>query len=98
MHAHDSFFPCETGLHFIGRNISIFMDKQIVAPVGFNLTFTGMISLAIAMGLEFPVKQTDVDGILYIRQMELKRFVGYHYSTKMVYILFSICIYGRTSC
>ena len=74
------------------------MDKQFPAPIGFNVTFTGMISLAIAMGLEFPMKQTDVDGILYTRQMELKRFVSYHYSTKMVYILFPICIYGTTSC
>nr|XP_051218985.1 ent-kaur-16-ene synthase, chloroplastic-like [Lolium perenne] len=50
------------------------MDEQIDAPVGFNVTFTGMITLANSMGLEFPVKQTYVDDILHIRQMELKRF------------------------
>ena len=33
------------------------MDKQFPAPIGFNVTFTGMISLAIAMGLEFPMKE-----------------------------------------
>ncbi|CAM0902732.1 unnamed protein product [Alopecurus aequalis] len=64
------------GLHFIGRNFSIIMDEQIAAPIGFNITFTGMISLAIGMGLEFPVKQTDVDVIVHMRQMELKRFAG----------------------
>ena len=72
---HESIFTCKTGLHFIGRNSSIVMDQQIAAPIGFNITFTGMINLAIGMGLEFPIKQTDVDAIVHIRQMELKRFV-----------------------
>jgi hypothetical protein len=71
----ESFFLCETGLHFIGRNFSIVLDEHIATPVGFNITFTSMISQAIAMGLEFAVKQTYVDEILHIRQMELKRFV-----------------------
>lgn len=52
------------------------MDEQIAAPVGFNITFTGMLSLAIDMGLEFPIRQTDVSGILRFREMELKRFVN----------------------
>ena len=51
------------------------MDQQIATPIGFNTTFTGMINIAIGMGLEFPIKQTDVDAIVHIRQMELKRFV-----------------------
>ncbi|KAM3390515.1 hypothetical protein ACQJBY_012235 [Aegilops geniculata] len=64
------------GLHFVGKKFSLSMDEQIAAPIGFNITFPGMISLAIEMGLEFPVKQIDVDGILSIWQMELQRFVG----------------------
>ena len=51
------------------------MDEQIATPIGFNITFPGMIRQAIGMGLEFPARQTDVDGILHVRQMELKRFV-----------------------
>jgi hypothetical protein len=82
------FFPCETGLYFIGRNFSVVMDEQTAAPVGFNVNFTGMISLAISMGLEFPMKQTDLDGILDIRRMELERFAYDHYGMKIVYIYF----------
>ncbi|XP_051222832.1 ent-kaur-16-ene synthase, chloroplastic isoform X3 [Lolium perenne] len=63
------------GLHFIGTNFSIVMDDQITAPIGFNITFTGMINLAIGMGLEFPGRQTDVDAVLHIRESELNRFI-----------------------
>jgi len=50
------------------------MDGQTTAPIGFNITFATMLSLAIDMGLEFPIRQTDVHGILELREMELKRF------------------------
>ena len=69
------FLLCEIGLHFVGKHFSFSMDEQIAAPMGFNITFPGMINLAIGMGLEFPVRQTDVDEILSVRQIELKRFV-----------------------
>lgn len=61
------------GLHFIGRNFSVAMDEQFTSPIGFNFTFPGLLSLGIDMGLEFPVRQTDVCGILHRREMELKR-------------------------
>ncbi|XBJ05170.1 hypothetical protein VPH35_024003 [Triticum aestivum] len=64
------------GLHFVGRKLSFSIDEKIAAPIGFNITFPGMISLAIGMGLEFPVRQTNIDGILSIQQIELKRFAG----------------------
>jgi ent-kaurene synthase len=64
------------GLHFIGTNFSNVMDENILPPIGFNISFTGMINLAIGMGLQFPVEQTDVDACLQLRQMELKSFVG----------------------
>jgi hypothetical protein len=51
------------------------MDEQIVAPIGFNIIFTGMFNLAIGIGLEFPIKQYEFDACLHIRQMELNRFV-----------------------
>ncbi|WVZ87066.1 hypothetical protein U9M48_033761 [Paspalum notatum var. saurae] len=61
------------GLHFIGRNFFVAMDEQRAAPEGFNITFPGILSLAIDMGLEFPIRQTDVDEMLHRRQMELQR-------------------------
>ena len=63
------------GLHFIGRHFSLVMDEEIAAPTGFNMIFPGMLSLAIGVGLQFPVRQTDIDGILHQWEMELKRSV-----------------------
>jgi ent-kaurene synthase len=81
IYSHEYFFLSfgETGLHFIGTNFSIVMDEQITAPIGFNITFTGMISLATGMGLEFPGRQTDVDAVLHIREMELNRLIIRHF-------------------
>ncbi|KAM0863699.1 hypothetical protein ACQ4PT_044421 [Festuca glaucescens] len=63
------------GLHFIGSNFTLAMDEQTASPIGFNITFAAMVSLAIEMGLEFPVRQAHVDGILHFRDMELERLV-----------------------
>ncbi|XP_048558931.1 ent-kaur-16-ene synthase, chloroplastic-like isoform X3 [Triticum urartu] len=64
------------GLHFIGRHFSLVMDEEIAAPTGFNMIFPGMLSLAVGAGLQFPVRQTDIDWILQQWEMELKRQAG----------------------
>uniref|UniRef100_A0A453CRL6 Terpene synthase metal-binding domain-containing protein n=1 Tax=Aegilops tauschii subsp. strangulata TaxID=200361 RepID=A0A453CRL6_AEGTS len=79
----------QRGLRFIGKYFSVVMDEQIVAPIGFNVIFPGMLSLAIGMGLEFPVRQTHVHGILHLREMELKRLArdkSYGKEAYMAYI------------
>ncbi|KAK1605634.1 hypothetical protein QYE76_029307 [Lolium multiflorum] len=52
------------------------LPNKITAPIGFNITFPGMLSLAIGMGLEFPISQSRIDEILHLREMELKRQAG----------------------
>ncbi|KAJ1272726.1 hypothetical protein BS78_06G224500 [Paspalum vaginatum] len=77
------------GLHFIGRNFFVAMDGRRAAPIGFNITFPGILSLAIDMGLEFPIRQIDVDEMLHLRQMELQRHAmesSYGSKAYMVYI------------
>jgi len=77
------------GLQFIGMNFSIVMDKQIVAPVGFSLIFPSMLSLTIAMGLEFPsIRQADVDEILQLRKEELERLSTEKSSGTKAYIAY----------
>ncbi|TVU15793.1 hypothetical protein EJB05_39331, partial [Eragrostis curvula] len=61
------------GLQFIGRNFCIAMNEQIVAPIGFNITFPGLLSLAVGMGLEIPIRQTDIEAILHLQKLEWKR-------------------------
>uniref|UniRef100_J3KUM7 Terpene synthase N-terminal domain-containing protein n=1 Tax=Oryza brachyantha TaxID=4533 RepID=J3KUM7_ORYBR len=64
------------GLNFIGRNFSVAMDGQSVSPVGFNITFSGLLNLATEMGLEIPAMKTDIDGIFYLQEIELARDGG----------------------
>uniref|UniRef100_A0ACD5VB63 Uncharacterized protein n=1 Tax=Avena sativa TaxID=4498 RepID=A0ACD5VB63_AVESA len=61
------------GLRFVGKNISIAMNKLIDTPIGFDTIFPSLLSTAIGMGLEFALQQTDVDGILHLGEKELKR-------------------------
>ncbi|XP_037453550.1 ent-kaur-16-ene synthase, chloroplastic-like [Triticum dicoccoides] len=63
------------GLSFIERNISIAMNK-IDTPIGFDIIFPSLLSTAIGIGLELTIPQTDVDGILHLREEELKRLAG----------------------
>jgi ent-kaurene synthase len=70
------------------------MDEQIAAPIGFNVIFPGMLRLAIAMGLQFPVRQTDIDGVLHLWEIEVKRLVN-----RKVYMAFHFlpgCTLERT--
>uniref|UniRef100_J3N8B6 Uncharacterized protein n=1 Tax=Oryza brachyantha TaxID=4533 RepID=J3N8B6_ORYBR len=76
------------GVNFIGRNFLVAMDGQSVSPVGFNITFSGLLNLAIEMGLEFPVMETDIDGILYLREIELKRDGGGTVAAKKAFMAY----------
>nr|BAL41689.1 ent-kaurene synthase like 2 [Triticum aestivum] len=64
------------GLCFIRRNFFIVTNEQSDTPIGFNITFSGMLILGTEMGLEFPVGQNDLDRILHLREVELKRLLG----------------------
>uniref|UniRef100_J3KUM4 Uncharacterized protein n=1 Tax=Oryza brachyantha TaxID=4533 RepID=J3KUM4_ORYBR len=55
------------------RPKTAFYDGQSVSPVGFNINFSGLLNLATEMGMEFPVMKMDIDGILYLREIELAR-------------------------
>lgn len=61
------------GLHFIEENSSLIMDEKSHAPVGFNIIFSAMVKLGIELQLEFPLKQSDIDEIFRLREMELQR-------------------------
>ncbi|XP_052136680.1 stemod-13(17)-ene synthase isoform X2 [Oryza glaberrima] len=76
------------GLSFIGRNFSDAIDGQCVAPVGFNITFSGMLRLAIGMGLKFPVMETDIDSIFRLREVEFERDAGGTASAKKAFMAY----------
>ena len=59
------FFLFWTGLQFIGRNFSVAVYEQVNSPIGFNITFTGLLSLATDICLEFHIIQTNFCGILH---------------------------------
>ncbi|RLN07479.1 hypothetical protein C2845_PM11G08430 [Panicum miliaceum] len=60
------------GLRFIENNSSCVMDDKCDTPVGFNIIFPGMIKSGIGLGLELPLRQSDVDEILRLQEMELQ--------------------------
>uniref|UniRef100_A0A0D9WQV3 Terpene synthase N-terminal domain-containing protein n=1 Tax=Leersia perrieri TaxID=77586 RepID=A0A0D9WQV3_9ORYZ len=76
------------GLSFIGKNFSVAMDDKLVAPVGFNITFSGLLSLATRMGLEIPVTQADIDGIFHLRKIELERDAGGTVSARKAFMAY----------
>jgi len=61
------------GLRFIGNNASLVTDDRSDTPAGFNVIFPGMVAHGIGMGLEIPLTPADVDAILRLRDIELKR-------------------------
>lgn len=50
------------------------MDKKLQSPIGFNIIFPGMIDYAVGIGLDLPLRQSDIDAMLYTRDLELKRY------------------------
>ncbi|OEL28312.1 Stemod-13(17)-ene synthase, partial [Dichanthelium oligosanthes] len=60
------------GLRFIGNNSSCVMDDKCDTPVGFNIVFPSMIRSSIGLGLELPLRQSDVDEIFRLREIELQ--------------------------
>uniref|UniRef100_A0A0E0K1E4 Terpene synthase N-terminal domain-containing protein n=1 Tax=Oryza punctata TaxID=4537 RepID=A0A0E0K1E4_ORYPU len=64
------------GLDFIAKIFSIAMDEQTVAPIGFGITFPPMLNRANGTGLEFPVRQTDIDRLTHLRDIKLESFVN----------------------
>ncbi|GJN21385.1 hypothetical protein PR202_gb08855 [Eleusine coracana subsp. coracana] len=61
------------GLQFIGSNLSYIADETCDTPLGFNIIFPGIIRFGLDFGLEFPMRQFDVDGLFQLWKMELQR-------------------------
>ncbi|CAM0878121.1 unnamed protein product [Alopecurus aequalis] len=76
------------GLVFIGRNFSIVMDPQVAAPIGFNIIFPGMLSLATGIGLDFSVTKAHIASILHLRDMQLNRLVGQESGGREAYLAY----------
>jgi hypothetical protein len=66
-------FPAISGLYFIEKNSSYIMDEKCSTPLGFNIIFPSMIRLGIDLGLELPLKQSDIDGIFRLQEIELRQ-------------------------
>ncbi|XP_073001486.1 ent-kaur-16-ene synthase, chloroplastic isoform X7 [Typha latifolia] len=61
------------GLHFIRSNFSCIMDVQLHSPIGFDIIFPGMLGFAIDMGLDLTVSHIAMEGVLSLRDLELKK-------------------------
>jgi ent-kaurene synthase len=74
-----SWFSAISGLYFIEKNSSYIMDEKCSTPLGFNIIFPSMIRFGINLGLELPLKQSDIDEIFRLQEIELReRFATAH--------------------
>ncbi|KAL6640143.1 hypothetical protein ACP70R_021992 [Stipagrostis hirtigluma subsp. patula] len=60
------------GLCFIGNNSSYILDEKCDTPVGFDIIFPYMIRFGIEFELEFSLRESDIDEIHRLRNMELE--------------------------
>ncbi|XP_062213717.1 stemar-13-ene synthase-like [Phragmites australis] len=60
------------GLRFIGNNSSCITNEKCDTPIGFNIIFPGMIRSGIHLGLDVPLRQSDVDTLFQLREKELQ--------------------------
>ncbi|XP_052137658.1 ent-sandaracopimara-8(14),15-diene synthase, chloroplastic-like [Oryza glaberrima] len=81
-------YHIKRGLNFIGRNFSVAMDVKTIAPVGFIITFSGLISLAAGIGLRLPVIQIYIDEIFHLRKIELERDGGGTVSARKAFMAY----------
>ncbi|PKA52242.1 Ent-kaur-16-ene synthase, chloroplastic [Apostasia shenzhenica] len=61
------------GLSYIESHFSFSMNDKLLSPIGFNIIFPGMINYALDMGLDLPIRETDINKIFSIRDLELQR-------------------------
>ncbi|XP_020579526.1 ent-kaur-16-ene synthase, chloroplastic-like isoform X2 [Phalaenopsis equestris] len=76
------------GLSFIGSNFSSSINEQLQTPVGFSIIFPGMISYAIEMGLDLPLRECDIDAMFSMREVELRREVEKNSPGSKAYLAF----------
>ncbi|CAA6670178.1 unnamed protein product [Spirodela intermedia] len=63
----------EKGINFIMSNWSAISDEKQHSPIGFNIIFPGMITLARKMDLYLPLSQWELEKMFHLRELELKR-------------------------
>ncbi|XP_078432824.1 ent-kaurene synthase-like 1 isoform X2 [Wolffia australiana] len=63
----------DKGIQYIQSNWPAIWDDKLETPVGFYVTFPGMIKLAMDMGLHLPLGQVELERVLLLREMELER-------------------------
>ncbi|XP_020588364.1 ent-kaur-16-ene synthase, chloroplastic-like [Phalaenopsis equestris] len=76
------------GLSFIGTNFFSSVNERQQSPVGFSIIFPGMISYAINMGLDLPLRESDIDAMLSMREEKLGREVEKNMIGSKAYLAF----------
>ncbi|KAG8635866.1 terpene synthase 6, chloroplastic [Manihot esculenta] len=64
------------GLDFIASNIWAATDQHQLSPLGFDIIFPGMIEHARDVGLNLPINDSSIEGMLSKRDLEIKSFQG----------------------
>ena len=71
-------FSASTGQDFIASNVDLVMNNEkLTSPVGFDVIFPSLIENAIDMNVNLHISPTDIDALLRLQDLELKRYVCY---------------------
>ncbi|XP_010260723.1 PREDICTED: ent-kaur-16-ene synthase, chloroplastic isoform X2 [Nelumbo nucifera] len=78
----------EKGIHFIVSNFPSSTDEKQHAPIGFDITFPGMIEYAREMGLVLPLSSTIADALFRKRNLEFRRTSESNSEGKKAYLAY----------
>ncbi|CAA6674648.1 unnamed protein product [Spirodela intermedia] len=84
----------EKGINFIMSNWSAISDEKQHSPIGFNIIFPGMITLARKMDL-YPLSQWELEKMFHLRELELKRAFETDSEGAEAYLAFKLRKYQR---
>lgn len=62
-------------MHFLKSNFNSVTDKNQSSPIGFDITFPGMLEYANDLGLKLPVEQTILDTMIKNKTEDIRRYV-----------------------
>ncbi|KAJ8775387.1 hypothetical protein K2173_023152 [Erythroxylum novogranatense] len=83
------------GLEFVETNLWAATDRRQLKPIGFDITFGGMIESALESGLNLPLDPVLVEGILQERNTQIQRYRMEGKERHLTYLLEGLGLRGN---
>ncbi|KAJ8775360.1 hypothetical protein K2173_023125 [Erythroxylum novogranatense] len=83
------------GLEFLQTNFWTATDRRQLQPIGFDITFGGMIETALESGLNLPFDPVLVEGLLRERKTQIQRYLMDGKERHLAYLLEGLGLRGN---